>query len=154
MGIKASDLAGGLIGGSVAKSMQAAEDAEDAQYAAAQEQRKAISEEKAINAAQQAQERRKQLREERIKRARVLATSQMSGTSGSSAEAGALGGLSTQLASGLGFNKGMVNSAENISQFNWNASLFQSEANKLNLESQQWAQIAEFGMKAATAGLG
>ena len=143
---------GGIGFGATVKSAQAAEDAEDAAYEAAQEQRKAIREEQSMSAARAAQEKRRMIREERIKKARVLATSQASGTVGSSGETGAVSALSTALGANMAFNAGMLDSAKSISQFNWNASLFQSEANKLNLESKQWSQVADLSMQIAKAG--
>lgn len=140
----------GVAVGATAYSMQQAENAEDAQYEAAQEQKKANNATRAQNEASAMQERRKQLREERIKRARVVASSQASGVASSSGEAGALGSLSTQLSSNLGFNKAALNTASDISIFNQNSADFMTEANKLGAESQMWGQVASLGFKAAS----
>ena len=149
MGIEVIAL-GGLALGATAMQMQAAENAEDAQYEAAQEQKKVNAATRAQNEAAAMQERRRQLREERIKRARVLAASSASGTVGSSGESGAVGSLSTTLASNLGFNKGALNTASDISLFSQNAADFMSQANKLNAESQMWGQIGSLAMTGAS----
>ena len=78
-------------------------------------QRRAQSEQKAQNADQAAAEKRKQLREERIRRARVMQGASNTGVLGSSGEMGALGALSTQLITNLGFNQGMIESSNRIS---------------------------------------
>lgn len=140
----------GVAAVGVGMSMSAAEDAEDAQYEAAQEQKKANNATRAQNEASAMQERRKQLREERIKRARVLATSSSSGTAGSSGEIGAIGSLSTGLSSNLGFNQGALNTASDISMFSQNAANFMSDANKLGAESQMWGQISSLAMTGAS----
>lgn len=140
----------GVAVGATAYSMQQAENAEDAQYEAAQEQKKANNATRAQNEASAMQERRKQLREERIKRARVVASSQASGVASSSGEAGALGSLSTQLSSNLGFNKAALNTASDISIFNQNSADFMTEANKLGAESQMWGQIGSLAMSGAS----
>lgn len=134
----------GVAAGATAYSMQQAENAEDAQYEAAQEQKKAMQSQRAQNESQAMTERRRQLREERVKRARILATSQASGATASSGEVGALGSLSTELSSNLGFNAGALSNASDISIFNQKAADFTSEANKLGAESQMWGQVASF----------
>lgn len=140
----------GLAAGATAYSVQKSENAEDAQYEAANEQKKAIRSQQSQNEAQAAQERRRQIREERIRRARILATSSASGTVASSGEIGAIGSLSTQLSSNIGFNKGAINTANDISLFNQRASDFTSEANKLGAESQMWGQIGSLAMSGAS----
>jgi Flp pilus assembly protein TadB len=109
----------------------AANEAENAQYeanqnakAAASENRKIQSEQKAQNDATAAAERRKQIREERIRRARIQQAAQNTGTSGSAGELGAVGGLSTNLSSGIGFNIGAQQSAANISVYAQSAANF------------------------------
>lgn len=141
---------GGIAVGATVYSAQQAENAEDAQYEGAQEQKKAMRSQQAQNEAQAAQERRKQIREERVKRARILAASSSTGTSGSSGEVGSLGSLSTQLSSNIGFNKGAINTAKDISIFNQASADFASEANKLGAESQMWAQVGSLAMSGAS----
>ena len=125
------------------------EKAKDKQKEAVQEQRKARNEQKAQNEAQAAQERRKQLREERIRRAKILSTSQAAGVIGSSGEAGALGGLSTQLSSNLGANLGALNSASDISLFSQNAANFSSAADQANANAQMAGQVSSLAFQVA-----
>lgn len=131
-------------------SMSQAEDAEDAQYEAAQNQKKAQTEQRSVNAAQSAKEKRSQLREARIKRARLTQVSENTGTSEGSGFFGASSGIATQLGSNLGFNTSMLNSAENISIFSQASADALSEANKLGAESQMWGQIASLSMTGAS----
>ncbi len=130
-------------------SMSEAEDAEDAQFAAAQEQKKVQDEVKSQNAAKAAQERRQQVREERVRRARIVQTAQNTGTSGSSGELGSLGSLSTALGSNIGQNLGSLQTANNISIFSQNAADFNMEANSLNNSAAMWSQIGSVGSSAA-----
>lgn len=111
LGIAASLVIG--VGSAVAQNEQ--------QRKAVGEQKKARREQEAVNAARAAQERRQQIREERIRRARIIQSSSNTGVSGSSGESGAVGGLSTQLQSNVGFNLGMQRSAGEISIFQQNA---------------------------------
>lgn len=78
-------------------------------------QEAAKKEQAAVNKAQQLQEQRNQIRRERVQRARILQSSENTGTAGSSGEAGALGSLSTQLNSNLGINSDLVFHGSNIS---------------------------------------
>jgi len=80
-------------------------------------QNKIRNEDIASNKAKQMAERRQQIREERIKRSRVLAASEASGTVGSSGEAGAIGSMNTQLGSNVGTNQSMIQSGQRVSVF-------------------------------------
>jgi hypothetical protein len=71
----------------------------------------------ASNKAAQMEERRQQIREERVRRARILQAGENSGTSLSSGEAGALGGLSTNLSSNMSANFNKINSSQQLSGF-------------------------------------
>lgn len=106
------------------------------QRKAAGEQKDARKEQQAMNAAQAAQERRQQIREERIRRARILQSSANTGVSASSGEAGAVGGLATQLSGNVGFNRGQIRSAGMISDFQQNA---QDAIDSANL----WGQVGQ-----------
>jgi len=123
-----------------AASMQAAENMEDAQYAAAQEQKKVQREQTASNAAQAAAERR------RVARARVLQTGAATGTVGSSGELGAIGSLATQFSSNIGSNLGSLQTANNISIFSQTAADFNSQAGALGQQSQMYGQIASMAL--------
>ena len=85
------------------------------------EQKKAAKEQGAANAERAAAERRQQIREERIRRAQIEQASANTGTIASSGSMGATGGLSTTLASNLGFNLSQITHAGNISAFNQSA---------------------------------
>lgn len=87
---------------------------------------KAGNEQRAANASAAAKERRQQIREERIRRATILQSSENSDVQGSSGESGALGSLSTQLGSNIGFNLGQMQSANNISIFQQKAADWQA----------------------------
>lgn len=141
----------GLAVGATAYSMSQANEAENKQYEAAQEQKKIGREQQAQNAGQQAMERRRQVREERVKRARVIASSNAGGTSGSSGEAGALSSLSTQLSSNIGSNLSQVASANNISIFSQASSDFISQANQLNFNAKLWGEVSNLAGQAAVS---
>ena len=87
----------------------------NAASSAKRQQTTAQAAQKASQAAQAAQERRQQIREERIKRARVLQSAENTGTAGSSGEFGAVSCIATQLGSNLGFNQGLLNLGNRIS---------------------------------------
>ena len=91
------------------------------QQEARSEQKKAAKEQGAANAERAAAERRQQIREERIRRAQIEQASANTGTIASSGSMGATGGLSTTLASNLGFNLSQITHASNISSFNQSA---------------------------------
>ena len=82
------------------------------------EQKKAQREQGAANAERAAAERRQQIREERIRRAQIEQAAANTGTTSSSGAMGATGGLSSTLASNLGFNLSQVTHAGNVSVFN------------------------------------
>lgn len=131
---------------SYSEQRDAQKEARAAQQRAADEQTKARQEQQAQNSAQAAAERRAQLREERIRRARILQASANTGVIGSSGEMGAGANLSTQLASNVGFNKGALQSANNISAYNQSAADFMNSAQNSMNEANQWGQIGGLGM--------
>jgi len=148
MGIEVVISAVSLVSGIM--SAQKQEDAQDEarrnQENANAEQRKARDEQKAAQAAQSAAERRQQIREERVKRARLIQSSANTGVTGSSGEAGAAGGLSTQLGSNIGFNLGQRQAASNISDAGQDAADFLSSANSNMVDANQWGQVAGLSM--------
>lgn len=91
------------------------------QQQARKEQKKARAESEAMNAERANAERRQQIREERIRRAQVEQAAVNTGTQGSSGEMGAMGNLSSTLASNIGFNFSQVAHANAISAFNQSA---------------------------------
>jgi hypothetical protein len=66
--------------------------------------------------------------------------------SGSSGEAGASGGLSTQLGSNIGFNLGQQQASSNISAAGQNAADFLSSANSHIVDANQWGGIKDLSM--------
>jgi hypothetical protein len=111
-------------------------------------QQQSRAEESAMNMAQAASERRQQLREERVRRGKLIQSGVNTGVSGSSGEAGALGGLSTTLGSNLGFNLGVRQAADNISNLNQEATNVMGEAKANYAESQNemnmWGALGQF----------
>lgn len=130
-------------------SIQQQEKAQDKQEQAARENKKIQQAQRAQNEAQAAQERRKQIREERIKRARIIATSEAAGVTGSSGELGALGSLSTNLSAGIGANEGALNTAADISLFSQNAANFSSQANQYSANAQMGGQVSSLALQMA-----
>lgn len=130
----------GAISGASAqeKQKQAADKAADAQRGAQSEQR-------ALVASQQAADRRAQVREERVRRARIMQGAENSGTAGSSSEAGALGSISTQFFSNVGTSLGGNRVAANISNF-------QQTAADFNFQGQQAQQQNVMFNQAVAAG--
>lgn len=97
------------------------EDARKKQEEAASQSRKAQEQSKQETRAQQAQaqaaESRRQIREERVRKARILQSSENTGTQGSSGEVGALDSLSTMFSTEVGVNAGKKASGERQSQY-------------------------------------
>lgn len=111
----------------------------------AAEQRQAQNEQRAKQAQEASNERRQQIREERVRRARILQAGENTGTEGSAAEFGALGGLSTNLSVNIGTNVGRQASANRTSTFLQNAADFTLEAQKHQAFSTYGSQIAGLG---------
>jgi hypothetical protein len=103
--------------GSLALGVNAALENKKAQKA----QGRIRDEQQAQNKAQQLKEKRNQIREERVKRARLMQASENTGVADSSGEAGAVGSISSQLGSNLGFNQGAIQASERISAFSQQA---------------------------------
>ena len=146
MGLEAA-----LAVASLAVTVKSGLDANKQAKIAATEQLKAKAEQKASNAAQAAAERRQQIREERVKRARILQSSEGTGVSGSSGETGAIGSLSTQLGSNIGFNLGMLDRAGNISDFSQNAADAMTNMNLATIRGQNATNIFSIGTKLSGA---
>lgn len=102
--------------------------AERANRAAANEQKKANSEQVAMNAAKAAQERRQQVREARVRQGKLMQAAENTGTAGSSGELGAMGGMATQLGANIGTNLGMLAGQSRANAFNQAAADYQTEA--------------------------
>jgi len=132
-----------LVAGATVYSVDQQEKGRSAANKAADRQKEAQQEQKAALAAQAAQERRQQIREERVRRARIIQAGENTGTSDSSGELGALGSLSTQLGTNIGFNLGQLSSA------NRRSDLLQSGADFMN-ESRAFLNNAQYGQQAAS----
>lgn len=103
---------------------QGRKDAARANEQAAEENRKTRAEQQALNAQNQAIEQRKLVREERVRRGMIMQNAENTGTSASSGEFGALGGLGTELGSNLGINAGRAAAGSRISGYMQNAADF------------------------------
>ncbi len=138
MGLEAATLAAITAGTSVTSAAYGI--SQNIRQRKAQEQAKNVQ--KANNFQAQMEERRKQVREERIRRARIVQASENTGVQGSSGEAGALGGMSTQLGVNIGSN------LSRIALGNEQTDLLQSAAN-----AGSNAQIASFIGQVAPTGV-
>ena len=78
-------------------------------------QRKANEVGRANQAAAQAEQNRQRVRQDRVRRARIVAASEASGTSGSSSEAGALNSASTLSGAAKAFSTGQATGADSQS---------------------------------------
>lgn len=112
---------------------------------AAKAQRKAAGVQVAQNAAQAAAERRQQAREERIKRAQIMQAAENTGTASGSGEAGALGGMSTQLGVNVGFNQSMINFGKQQTQYGQMAADANTRANQYNSYGNLFSQAGSMG---------
>jgi hypothetical protein len=111
--------------------------AAESQKRAQAEGEKMQGESRARNAADAARERRAQLREERVRRARILQSAENTGVDASSGEFGAIGSLSTNLASNIGDNLGRLGSAQRTSEYAQNAANFQGDVAQSMFKAQK-----------------
>lgn len=86
----------------------------DANKRAARRQQRAQDIQQSQQIAEQRVSQRQQMREERIRRARIINAASQTGVARSSGEVGALGSLSTRLASNIAFGQGQTRSAISI----------------------------------------
>jgi hypothetical protein len=133
---------------------EAQEEAKKNNARSADAQRKGQAEQAAGNAAQAASERRKQVREERVRRARIMQSSEASGTVGSSGETGGIGSLSTQLGANLGTNAGAIQRSVAIGDFSQQAADFSFQAQQSMGEAQKFQQLGQLGSSIFMAGAG
>lgn len=124
--VAAIGLAVGVAG--VVASRNQARKAQAAADESAKWQEQTQAENAASNAREAAVARRQQIREERIKRAQILQASETAGTSDSSGELGATGGMATQLGSNMGQSQGMYLQGQRISYNNQAAANWASRA--------------------------
>lgn len=132
--------AGGLILG-----QQQARSSQRSARSAAEEASRARAEESAQGDRNAAQERRQQIREERIKRAQIMNQAALTGTSNSSGEAGAIGGMASQLGSNLGMNQGSILRGQRISGFMQNQSDFMTAAQSASNRAGTYRQVGQLG---------
>ena len=135
-----------VAAGSAVMQYSNARDARKAQEQSAAEQRKARAEQSASQALQQAQEQRQQIREERVRRAQIMQASQQSGTAGSSAESGALGGMASQLGSNIGFNRSIAASGQAITGFNQAAADYTTSSQRSTQSANMWGNVGSIGV--------
>lgn len=143
MGLEVAALV--ISGVGLASSISSQRQAQDANERAADQQREAQSEQKAVNAAQQNADRRALIREERVRRARILQGSENSGTAYSSGEAGATSSLATQYFANLGTSLGGAKAAANISNFQQTAADFSTTAAQKSQDASMFQQLGNLG---------
>ena len=95
---------------------------------ARRQQSRAAEAQNRIEKAKQARIRREQIRQERIRKARIISQTQAAGASGSSAEAGAVGSLSSQLASNIGYSNAIGGQQDIIYDAQGQANAYQGRA--------------------------
>lgn len=137
----ASVVIGGVSYVSAEKSRKQAAAANQQQ---AEENKKVRSEQAALNAQQAASERRQQIREERVRRARLLAAAENTGTEGSSGALGGVGGFATQLGANIGTNLGQLAGTGRINQYSQQAADFGTASQ--NAQNRQAASQNLFGL--------
>lgn len=134
-----------VAGVGTAASIQQGRQARKASQRAADEQSKIASEQRAQNAASAAAERRQQVREERVRRGTIMNAANNTGTAGSSGVMGAVGSLSTQLASNMGANQGAFMRGQRISGYAQNAADYNTSAANFNQNANTLGQISGLG---------
>ena len=126
---------------SISQGQAARRDAERA----ANEQKKINAEQAAANTMQFERERRQQVREERIRRSQILNTAAQTGTEGSSGEAGAIGGMSSNLGANMGTNQASLVRGQTITGFAQKAADYQTQSQSHMGRSSMWGSVANLG---------
>lgn len=139
---------------STVKSQQQAKKAAAAQRNAARAQQASSAEQQANQRAQQEAERRQQVRENRIKAAQIMQSSENTGTSGSSGEAGAVSSLNTQMNTNLGAISGAAMHTNAASAYNQQASDLWFQATQYQNSANNWQQFGQLGQQAIGVGFG
>lgn len=139
---------------STVKSQQQAKKAAAAQRNAARAQQASSAEQQANQRAQQEAERRQQVRENRIKAAQIMQSSENTGTSGSSGEAGAVSSLNTQMNTNLGYINGAAMHTNAASAYNQQASDLWFQATQYQNSANNWQQFGQLGQQAIGVGFG
>lgn len=119
-----------------------------AQQRKAEKQRKAgreVSRASQVTAA--IEQRRQSVREERVRRARILASSEATGVSGSSGESGAISSLATNFGHNLGVTEGQTLASGAISGYN-------QKAANADYNARLFGEVSNLFVKAATFKLG
>lgn len=130
----------GVVG--ISQQQSSARDARNAAASSARQQEAIQADQKARAAAQSMQEQRQQIREERVRRARILQSAENTGVAESSGEIGALGDLSTGLATNLGFNNAEINRGTRMSNAGQAAADFNFQATAAMGRSANWGRVA------------
>lgn len=139
---------------STVKSQQQAKKAAAAQRNATRAQQASSAEQQANQRAQQEAERRQQVRENRIKAAQIMQSSENTGTSGSSGEAGAVSSLNTQMNTNLGAISGAAMHTNAASAYNQQASDLWFQATQYQNSANNWQQFGQLGQQAIGVGFG
>lgn len=139
---------------STVKSQQQAKKAAAAQRNAARAQQASSAEQQANQRAQQEAERRQQVRENRIKAAQIMQSSENTGTSESSGEAGAVSSLNTQMNTNLGAISGAAMHTNAASAYNQQASDLWFQATQYQNSANNWQQFGQLGQQAIGVGFG
>lgn len=138
-----------IIGASVAYQASEAEDAEDRQHAARQEQAKANRIQRAEQSAKDAAQKRKMIREDRIRKANILAGSEQAGITASSSVFGTQSGETTNTSIQTSFAAQTALSADAISARLQEAANLQGEANAINTNAANVANVVRAGVGVA-----
>ena len=120
-------------------------EARDAAESSARKQDQIRAEQKAAQMGQAANEQRQQIREERVRRARIMQSAENTGSAESSGELGAIGVLSTNLSSNLGFNAGSVARGNRVSGLAQDAANLNFAGQAAASEAANMGQLASFG---------
>lgn len=141
-----STIAGAVVAVYGAQQQSAARsEARDAAASSAAKQDQIRAEQKAALAGKAAQEQRQQIREERVRRARVMQSAENTGTTDSSGELGALGVLSTNLSTNLGFNAGEIARGARVSGLAQDAANFNFAGQEAASRASNMGQLSQFG---------
>lgn len=132
------------------QSMKETREARRQAEAAARRQESVRSEQAAGNAREAAMANRERIREERVRRAQIMAAAENTGTSNSSVEMGALGGMATQFGSASGASGGMFMMGQRISLLQQQASDLMASSNSHQARSGFMGQVGNLGWSLAS----
>lgn len=134
-------------------SIQQSKEARRQAQEAAKRQEQIRGEQAAGNAREAAIANRQRVREERVRRAQIIAASENSGTTASSVEMGALGGMSTQAGSAAGTSQGMFMMGQRISVLQQQAADLMTDSQNKQSRSGFYGQLGSLGWNMFQSGL-